>query len=89
MNELIIIIIYLASINIIAFILMAVDKHKAKKQKFRIRERTLWVVAVLGGAVGAVIGMKQFRHKTKHRSFVWGMPLLVITQIILAVYLFF
>lgn len=86
MNVIQIIILYGIGVNVIAYILMGVDKHKAKKHTYRISERTLWGCAIIGGSIGALVGMKQFRHKTKHRSFVIGMPLLITVQVILVTY---
>ncbi|SFD59888.1 Uncharacterized membrane protein YsdA, DUF1294 family [Lentibacillus persicus] len=77
---------YIISVNIISFLIMAVDKQKAKKQTYRIPERTLWGLAILGGALGVLAGMRQFRHKTKHRLFTFGVPLLIIIQAVLLVW---
>jgi uncharacterized membrane protein YsdA (DUF1294 family) len=75
-------------INLFGFILMGIDKSRAKKRQFRISERTLWIVAICGGAVGSTIGMNVFRHKTKYRTFQIGMPFLVGLQlVILFIYL--
>ncbi|GFI17256.1 hypothetical protein IMSAG249_01312 [Lachnospiraceae bacterium] len=74
---------YFAAINLIGFALMGIDKHKAKKRAFRIPEATLFIVAIIGGSIGSIIGMYAFRHKTKHFSFVYGMPFILILQIIL------
>ena len=74
---------YFAAINLIGFALMGIDKYKAKKRAFRIPEATLFIVAIIGGSIGSIIGMYTFRHKTKHRSFVYGMPFILILQIIL------
>ena len=74
---------YFAAINLIGFALMGIDKHKAKKRAFRIPEATLFIVAIIGGSIGSIIGMYAFRHKTKHFSFVYGMPVILILQIIL------
>ncbi|MDE6203903.1 MAG: DUF1294 domain-containing protein [Lachnospiraceae bacterium] len=74
---------YFAAINLIGFALMGIDKHKAKKRAFRIPEATLFIVAVIGGSIGSIIGMYAFRHKTKHPSFVFGMPFILILQIII------
>jgi uncharacterized membrane protein YsdA (DUF1294 family) len=73
--------------NIVGFILMGVDKSRAKKHQYRIQEKTLWLVAFLGGAVGSTAGMKYFRHKTKHVQFKFGFPLLAIIELILFIYL--
>ena len=82
------IIIYLLIVNIIAFCLMGIDKMKAKKKKWRIPEKTLFLSAVLGGSIGANVGMQVFRHKTKHMSFVIGMPAILILQIALGIFLY-
>ncbi|RDW21606.1 DUF1294 domain-containing protein [Oceanobacillus chungangensis] len=74
---------YLLLVNVIEFFLMRVDKQKAIKGQYRIPERTFWLLALLGGAIGAYSGMKLFRHKTKHRSFTIGMPILIIINIAL------
>ena len=79
---------YLLLINAAAFLLMLVDKVKAKKNKWRIPERTLFGSALLGGSVGALLGMYTFRHKTKHLSFTLGMPAILIGQISLAIWIF-
>ena len=68
-------------INILAYSLMGVDKTNARQKKRRIPEVTLFLVALLGGSLGAVIGMNFFRHKTKHWYFVVGMPLILILQL--------
>ena len=79
---------YLLLINAVAFLLMLVDKIKAKKNRWRIPERTLFGSALLGGSIGALLGMYTFRHKTKHLSFTLGMPAILIAQIALAVWIF-
>lgn len=80
---------YVVIINIIAFVAMAIDKRKAKKRAWRIPEATLFILAGIGGSIGAIAGMYTFRHKTKHRSFTLGMPAILIAQIILIALLFF
>ncbi|MBE5885220.1 MAG: DUF1294 domain-containing protein [Lachnospiraceae bacterium] len=80
---------YVVIINIIAFIVMGIDKWKAKKRAWRIPEATLFILAGVGGSIGSIAGMYLFRHKTKHRSFTWGMPAILIIQIILIALLFF
>lgn len=72
---------YLIVMNIVGLIIMKVDKEKAKKGKWRIKESTLFLVSVLGGSVGTWAGMYLFRHKTKHWYFVIGMPLILAAQI--------
>lgn len=76
---------YLLFINLLAFSLMGADKHKARRGLWRIPERWLFLSAILGGSVGAILGMQCFRHKTKHRKFVVGMPLILVLQILLTV----
>lgn len=76
---------YFIGINFIGFALMGIDKYKAKKRAFRIPEATLFIVAIIGGSIGSIIGMYAFRHKTRHRSFVYGMPFILIAQIALIV----
>lgn len=68
---------------------MGVDKHKAKKRAFRIPEATLFLVAIMGGSIGSIIGMYVFRHKTRHHSFTVGMPIILGLQIILVLFLYF
>lgn len=79
---------YLLLINAAAFLLMLVDKRKAKKNRWRIPERTLFGSALLGGSIGALLGMYTFRHKTKHRSFTLGMTAILIAQVALAIWIF-
>lgn len=76
---------YFIAINFIGFALMGIDKYKAKKRAFRIPEATLFIVAVIGGSIGSIAGMYAFRHKTRHRSFVYGMPFILIIQIALII----
>lgn len=79
---------YLIVINVIAFVLMGIDKHKAKKKQWRIPERTLFLSAAIGGSIGAMYGMHLFRHKTKHKSFLFGMPAILALQLLLIVMAF-
>lgn len=82
-----IILIYLLIINLIAFYLYWNDKRRAKKGRWRIPENTLLLVALIGGSVGALLGMKVFRHKTKHWKFKILVPFFLILQIAVAVYI--
>ena len=66
---------------------MGIDKRKAIKRTFRIPEATLFIVALIGGSVGSIIGMQVFRHKTRHWYFVFGMPAILIVQIALLIFL--
>ncbi|GGM26820.1 membrane protein [Paraliobacillus quinghaiensis] len=77
------IMIYTFAINIIGFILMGIDKRRARKRMWRIPEKTLWIIALLGGSFGSLLGMRHFRHKTKHTIFTIGMPLLIVIQTVL------
>ena len=83
-----ILIIYLILINLIGFIFMGVDKHRAKRGAWRISEGTLFLLAIIGGSIGSLAGMYAFRHKTRHVIFVVGMPLILILHILIAVLLF-
>ncbi|MBQ9331186.1 MAG: DUF1294 domain-containing protein [Oscillibacter sp.] len=79
---------WLAAINLAAFFTFGADKWRAKRreqhpQTRRIRERTLFLLAILGGSVGALLGMRVFHHKTLHRSFRVGIPLILLAQLIL------
>lgn len=78
---------YLLIINAAAFLLMLIDKRRAQKNKWRIPEKSLFLSAILGGSIGALAGMYTFRHKTKHLSFVIGMPTILAAQILLIIWL--
>lgn len=78
-------IIYLVIINIIAFLAMYIDKRKAKYGKWRIPEQSLFILALIGGSIGAIIGMYTFRHKTKKLRFSVGFPVILTLQIILII----
>lgn len=80
--------IYLLLINALAFVLMLVDKRKARNNLWRISERTLMLTAALGGSVGALIGMYLFRHKTKHPKFTVGIPAILVVQIFIGFWIF-
>ena len=80
------IILYLLVVNIIGFLMMGIDKWKAKNNAWRIPENSLFSIAVLGGGIGAIIGMYTFRHKTQKLKFTVGMPAIVILEIILLIY---
>jgi uncharacterized membrane protein YsdA (DUF1294 family) len=79
--------IYFEVINFIGFCIMGADKRKAQKHQWRIPEKTLWLVTILGGAIGSTIGMYIFRHKTKRLSFTAGFPILAILHILILFYL--
>ena len=82
-----IIIIYLAAINLVGFTLMGVDKRRAVKGAWRISEAALFLAAVLGGSIGSILGMRVFRHKTKHWYFKYGMPAILLAQIALIIFI--
>ncbi len=79
------VIIYLIIINIVAFAVYGADKKRAEMHRFRISESCLIWLAVLGGSVGALEGMKVFHHKTRHRKFAIGIPVILFIQMALAV----
>ena len=76
--------IYLIVMNLVGLAVMAMDKSKARQHAWRIPEKTLFLVSILGGSVGTWAGMYLFHHKTKHWYFVVGMPLILAIQIIIA-----
>lgn len=82
-------ILYLLLINLAGFLSMGIDKRKAQKQKWRIPEKVLFLFAILGGSAGSLLGMYTFRHKTKHRQFVIGIPVILVLQLILAGFLIY
>ncbi len=84
-----ILLIYLAAVNLFGLIIMGVDKSRAKRRKWRIPEATLFLVAIIGGSIGSIAGMYLFRHKTKHWYFVVGMPVILVLQIIAGLIIFF
>lgn len=89
MNEIhIILTIYLIAINIATFFVYGIDKWKARRSKWRIPESTLLTLAVLGGSIGAFIGMRTCHHKTMHNKFKYGVPLIINLQVVLAVYIY-
>ena len=85
LNWLHIALLYLATINVVTFFLYGIDKWKAKRSKWRVSEAALIWMAVLGGSIGAWLGMKAWHHKTQHAKFKYGLPLILMMQIGLAV----
>jgi uncharacterized membrane protein YsdA (DUF1294 family) len=79
---------YSLVMNIIGLFIMAIDKYKAKRHQWRIAEKTIWFVSLIGGAAGATVGMYLFHHKTRHHSFRYGLPLLAVMEILAYVWLF-
>ena len=80
------IIIYLVAINIIGFFAMWIDKAKAKRGSWRIQEKTLFMITVLGGGIGTISGMYTFRHKTQKLAFTIGLPAILILEIATVIY---
>ena len=76
---------YLLIVNVLGFVLMFVDKKRAQNNQWRIKEATLFLTAAIGGSIGSMLGMKVFRHKTKHLSFLIGMPAIFIVQVALVI----
>jgi len=72
---------YFAVVNLIGFALMGIDKRRAVKKLWRIPESTLFIIALIGGSIGSIIGMRVFHHKTRHWYFVYGMPAILLLQI--------
>lgn len=83
------IVIYFIIINVIGFLAMGIDKYKAKKDMWRIPEKTLFLIAILGGGIGSLIGMYLFKHKTKKAQFQLGIPVILITEIVIIIYLLY
>lgn len=80
---------YLVIINISGFVLCGIDKRRSKTKAWRVRETTLFNIALLGGSIGLFLGMKLFHHKTKHKSFTIFVPVIIITQVLIVLYLFY
>ena len=79
---------YLLVVNTLTFLLYGIDKYKAKKARWRISEATLLMIAVIGGSIGAWAGMRLWHHKTMHKKFKYGIPLIILLQIALVFYLY-
>ena len=80
--------VYLLAVNVLLFALMGIDKYKAKRGLWRIPEKTLFLTAALGGSVGGILGMKTFRHKTRHLQFTIGIPAILIVQLFVFFWIF-
>lgn len=66
---------------------MGIDKRRAKKKQWRVKEKTLFLIAILGGSIGSILGMYTFHHKTKHKNFVFGLPIILVIQVIIGIIL--
>ena len=82
MDVLLIIIVYVVMMNLVSFALMGIDKYNAKKKAWRIPEATLFLFAIFGGSIGSILGMFLFHHKTRHWYFLFGLPLILILQLV-------
>lgn len=89
MVVIVILLCYILATNLLGFVLMGLDKRKARKKLWRIPEATLFIVALIGGSIGSILGMYFFHHKTRHWYFVYGMPFILICQIALIIFLVF
>ena len=78
---------YLIVINLVGILSMYLDKYFAKNNMYRISEKNLFIIATLGGSIGSIIGMYKFRHKTKHKQFTIGLPLILFIQVIILNYI--
>ena len=87
MNTTTLILLYIVLINILTFFIYGIDKLKAKKSKWRVSENTLMGMAIIGGSIGAWLGMKIWHHKTLHKKFKYGVPLILVAQTALCCYL--
>ena len=82
MNVIVVLILYYLLVNLLGFYAMYTDKLRAKKRAFRIPEATMFAIAIIGGSIGCILGMYTFRHKTRHWHFVYGMPAILVLQIL-------
>lgn len=82
MNVITVLLCYYLLVNLLGFYAMYTDKLRAKKRAYRIPEATMFIIAIIGGSIGCILGMYTFRHKTRHWHFVYGMPLILILQIV-------
>ncbi|AIY80808.1 DUF1294 domain-containing protein [Clostridium botulinum] len=82
-----IVLIYLLFINFIGFCIMLIDKNRAIRKEWRVPEKTLIGISIIGGSIGMLLGMFTFRHKTKHLKFLLGIPVIIIIQFYIVIYL--
>ncbi|MCI8282194.1 MAG: DUF1294 domain-containing protein [Lachnospiraceae bacterium] len=81
--------VYLLIMNLVSFCMMYADKQRAIRHKWRISEKTLFLSAIFGGSLGGILGMRIFRHKTRHWYFVWGLPFILAVQILILLVLWY
>ncbi len=80
---------YLLAVNLLTFATYSIDKYKARHARWRVREASLLLLAALGGSIGALLGMHLFRHKTQHKKFRYGVPLILLAQAAVAVFCYY
>lgn len=80
---------YLIAVNLLTFATYGIDKYKARHARWRVREASLLLLAALGGSIGALLGMHLFRHKTQHKKFRYGVPLILLAQVAVAVFCYY
>jgi uncharacterized membrane protein YsdA (DUF1294 family) len=80
---------YLLAVNLLTFATYGIDKYKARHARWRVRESSLLLLAALGGSIGALLGMHLFRHKTQHKKFRYGVPLILLAQAAVAVFCYY
>lgn len=80
---------YLLAVNLLTFATYGIDKYKARHARWRVREASLLLLAALGGSIGALLGMHLFHHKTQHKKFRYGVPLILLAQAAVAVFCYY
>lgn len=80
---------YLLAVNLLTFATYGIDKYKARHARWRVREASLLLLAAFGGSIGALLGMHLFRHKTQHKKFRYGVPLILLAQVAVAVFCYY
>lgn len=80
---------YLLAVNLLTFATYGIDKYKARHARWRVREASLLLLAALGGSIGALLGMHLFHHKTQHKKFRYGVPLILLAQVAVAVFCYY
>lgn len=80
---------YLLAANLLTFVTYGIDKHKARHNRWRVREASLLLLAALGGSIGALLAMRVFRHKTQHKKFRYGVPAILLVQLAIAAFCYY